>query len=97
MSTYFVLINWTDQGIKNVKDSPKRVDAAKKTVKEIGGEVKAFYMLQGSYDAVLIMEMPNDESLAKFLLKICSLGNVRTSTLRAYPEAEYRKIIDSIG
>ena len=97
MSTYFVLINWTDEGIKNVKDSPKRVDAAKKAVKEIGGEVKAFYMLQGRYDAVLIMEMPNDEALAKFLLKIGSLGNVRTSTLRAYPEAEYRKIIAEIG
>ena len=97
MATYFILINWTDQGIKNVKDSPKRVDAARKTVKEIGGDLKAFYMLQGSYDAVLIMEMPNDEALAKFLLKICSLGNVRTSTMRAYTEAEYRKIIGELG
>ena len=97
MATYFILINWTDQGIRNIKDSPKRVDAAKKTVKDIGGDVKAFYMLQGSYDAVLILEAPNDEALAKFLLKIGSLGNVRTTTLRAYPEAEYRKIIGEIG
>jgi len=54
-------------------------------------------MLQGSYDAVLILEAPNDEALAKFLLKIGSLGNVRTTTLRAYPEAEYRKIIGELG
>ena len=97
MVTYFILINWTDQGIKNIKDSPKRVDAARKAVKGIGGEVKAFYMLQGSYDAVIILEMPNDEALAKFLLKIGSLGNVRTTTLRAYPETEYRKIIADLG
>jgi uncharacterized protein with GYD domain len=97
MATYFILINWTDQGIRNIKDSPKRVDAAKKAVKDIGGDVKAFYMLQGSYDAVLILEVSNDEALAKFLLKIGSLGNVRTTTLRAYPEAEYRKIIGELG
>ena len=97
MTTYFILINWTDQGIKNVKDSPKRVDAARKAVKDIGGDLKSFYMLQGSYDAVLILEAPNDEALAKFLLKIGSLGNVRTTTLRAYPEAEYRKIIGELG
>jgi uncharacterized protein with GYD domain len=97
MPTYFILINWTDQGIRNIKDSPKRVDAAKKAVKGIGGEVKAFYMLQGSYDAVLILEAPNDEALAKFLLQIGSLGNVRTTTLRAYTEAEYRKIIGELG
>ena len=97
MATYFILINWTDQGIKNVKDSPKRVDAARKAVKDMGGDLKAFYMLQGSYDAVLIMEMPNDEALAKFLLKTGALGNVRTSTMRAYTETEYRKIIGELG
>jgi uncharacterized protein with GYD domain len=97
MATYFILINWTDQGIKNVKDSPKRVDAARKSVKDSGGDLKAFYMLQGSYDAVLIMEMPTDDALANFLLKIGSLGNVRTSTMRAYTETEYRKIIGELG
>ena len=97
MATYFILINWTDQGIKNIKESPKRVDAARKAVKDVGGDLKAFYMLQGSYDAVLIMEMPNDEALAKFLLKTGALGNVRTSTMRAYTETEYRKIIGELG
>lgn len=97
MATYFILINWTDQGIKNIKESPKRVDAAKKAVKNLGGEVNAFYMLQGSYDAVLIIEMPTDDALAKFLLTIGSLGNVRTSTMRAYTETEYSKIIGGLG
>ncbi|HET8580395.1 MAG TPA: GYD domain-containing protein [Nitrospiraceae bacterium] len=96
MPTYISLLNWTDQGIKTVKDSPKRLDAAKKTLKELGADLKAFYMTQGSYDAALILEAPNDEVLAKFLLKIGSAGNVRTTTLRAYPEDEYRKIIAAI-
>ena len=97
MPTYMCLINWTEQGIRNIKDSPNRLDAAKKSVKDLGGEVKAFYMLQGSYDAVLMLEAPNDEALGKFLLKIGSAGNVRTTTMRAYPEAEYRKIIAGVS
>jgi uncharacterized protein with GYD domain len=97
MPTYMALINWTEQGIRNIKDSPNRLDAAKKSLKDMGGEVKTFYMLQGSYDAVLILEAPNDEALGKFLLKIGSAGNVRTTTLRAYPEAEYRKIIAGVS
>jgi uncharacterized protein with GYD domain len=97
MPTYLSLLNWTDQGIKNVKDSPKRLDAVKKSLKDIGGDVKAFYMLQGAYDLALIMEVPNDEALAKLLLKVGAAGNVRTTTMKAYPEAEYRKIIAELG
>ncbi|MGH7206023.1 MAG: GYD domain-containing protein [Nitrospiraceae bacterium] len=96
MPTYISLLNWTDQGIKTVKDSPKRLDAAKKSLKDMGAELKTFYMTQGTYDVALILEAPNDEVLAKFLLKIGSAGNVRTTTLRAYPEDEYRKIIASL-
>lgn len=97
MATYIVQINWTDQGIRTVKDSPKRLDAAKKTVKEMGGELRAFYMTQGACDAIIILEMPSDEVLAKFLLKIGSAGNVRTTTMRAYSEAEYRTIIGALS
>ncbi len=97
MPTYLSLLNWTEQGIKNVKDSPKRLDAVKKSLKEMGGELKAFYMLQGAYDAALISELPNDEALAKLLLKVGASGNVRTTTMRAYPEAEYRKIMGALG
>lgn len=97
MPTYVSLINWTDQGIRNIKDSPKRLDAAKKALKELGGEVKTFYMTQGSFDALLISEVPNDDVLAKFLLKTGSAGNVRTTTVRAYSEGEYRKIMGGLG
>lgn len=93
MTTYLMLLNWTDQGIKNVKDSPKRLDAVKKLAKDLGGEVKSFYMTLGAYDLVLIMEMPNNDKLASFALKLGSLGNVRSTTLRAFSEDDYRRII----
>ena len=70
MVTYVMLLNWTDQGIRNVKDSPKRLDAVKKLAKEMGGEVKSFYMTLGVYDVVLIVEMPNNDKLASFALKL---------------------------
>ena len=97
MPTYLSLLNWTEQGMKSVKDSPKRLDAIKKTFKDMGGEMKAFYMLQGTYDLALISELPNDETLAKLMLKVGAAGNVRTTTMRAYPEAEYRKIMGDLG
>lgn len=93
MPTYVSLINYTDQGIRNVKDSPKRLDAAKKLLKDMGGELKAFYLTMGGYDIVTVAEAPNDESVAKFVLALASSGNVRTTTLKAFPEAEYRKLI----
>jgi uncharacterized protein with GYD domain len=97
MATYLIHINWTEQGIRNIKDSPKRLDAAKKMLKDMGGEAKAFYMTQGTSDALLIVEAPTDEVLANFVLKIGSAGNVRTSTVRAYAEDEYRRIIGGVS
>ncbi len=97
MPTYVSLINWTDQGIRNIKDSPKRLDAAKKTLKDLGGELKSFYMTQGAFDAMFIVEVPSDDVLAKWLLKTGSAGNVRTTTVKAYTEGEYRKIMESLG
>jgi uncharacterized protein with GYD domain len=96
MPTYISLSNWTDQGIRNVKDGAKRLDAAKQMVKDAGGELKAFYMTMGAYDIVTIMEAPNDEVVARLLLTIGGLGNVRTTTLRAFDEADTRKIITSL-
>lgn len=96
MPTYINLINYTDQGIRNIKDSPKRLDAAKKLLKELGGEMKAFYLTLGTYDIVTLIEAPNDEGVTKFVLALASAGNVRTTTLKAFPEAEYRKIIQGL-
>jgi uncharacterized protein with GYD domain len=96
MATYVILINYTDQGIRNVKESPKRLDTAKKLLKGLGGEFKQFYLTMGAYDIVTVVEAPNDEAIAKFALAVGSLGNVRTTTLKAFPEDEYRKIIAAL-
>jgi len=96
MLTYISLSNWTDQGIRNVRDGAKRLDAAKQMLKDAGGELKAFYMTLGAYDIVTVVEAPNDEVVAKLLLAVGALGNVRTTTLRAFSEAEARKILASI-
>ena len=97
MTTYLMLLNWTDQGIKNVKDSPKRLDAVKKLAKDMGGEVTSFYMTLGAYDLVLIVNMPNNDKLASFGLKLGLLGNVRSTTLKAIPEDDYRRIIAGLN
>ncbi len=97
MATYLMLLNWTDQGMKTVKESPKRLDAAKKLAKDLGGEVKTVYMTQGSIDLALVVEMPNDEKLASFVLKVGAGGNVRSTTLKAYSEDEYRRIIGGLN
>lgn len=93
MATYIILFRFTQQGIKNIKESPDRVDAAKQTFRAMGAEVKEFYSVMGKYDTVLVVEAPDDETIAKLTLAIGSLGNVRTETLRAFTEDEYRKII----
>jgi len=96
MATFIVLMNWTEQGIKNVKDAPKRLDAGRAAAKKLGCEVGAYYMTIGAYDGALIVEAPNDEAMAKFALQTASLGNIRTTTLKAFPEDAYRKIISSL-
>lgn len=93
MPTYIILASYTDQGVRSVKDTPKRQEAAKKALKEMGGELKAIYLTMGSYDWVNIVEAPNDEVIARFVLSVCAAGNIRTTTLKAFTEAEYRKII----
>ena len=97
MAQYIMLINWTDQGVRNVKDSPKRLDTARGVAKKLGMEFKDFYLTMGDYDMVGHLEAPNDEVVAKFILGLGTLGNVRTKTLKAFSEDEYRKIIGSLA
>ena len=97
MTTYVMLANWTDQGVLKVKDSPRRLDAAKKALKDMGGEFKAFYLTMGDYDSVAIYEAPDDAVAARCSLQLGMWGNVRTRTLKAFPEAAYREIINSLG
>jgi uncharacterized protein with GYD domain len=96
MATYIMLINYTDQGIRNIKDSPNRLDAAKALAQELGGEFKQTYLTLGSYDLVAVVELPDDAAAAKFALTIGNLGNIRTTTLKAFNEAEYRDIIAAL-
>ncbi len=97
MTTYIVLANWTEQGAKNVKESPRRLDMAKKALQEMDGEFKSFFMTMGDYDLVAVYEAPDDAVAARFTLQLGMLGNVRTRTLKAFPEAAYREIIASLG
>ena len=96
MPTYILLLRFTQQGIEKIKESPARLDAAKKAFKSLGAELKEFYLVTGAYDAVIIAEAPNDEAIAKLALSTGALGNVRTETLRAFREGEYRNIISTL-
>jgi len=97
MPHYVTLVRYTHQGILRIKDSPSRLDAAKKAAEKEGGKIQAWYLTTGQYDAVLISEFPSDEACAKFALSAGSLGNISTETLKAFPEAEYRRIIGSLS
>ncbi|EHK57320.1 GYD domain-containing protein [Allomesorhizobium alhagi] len=97
MTTYIMLVNWTEQGVKNVRDSPKRLDAARKSLADMGGSFREFYLTMGEYDMVAVCEAPDDAVAARFALQLGMGGNVRTRTLKAFPEAAYREIINSLG
>ena len=96
MATYITLVRWTQKGIENVKESPDRLGAVKKLFQAAGAEVKEFYLVTGQYDMVVVSEAPDAETVAKVALAIGSHGAVRTETLRAFTEDEYRKIIAAL-
>ncbi len=96
MPHFVTLIRYTQQGIAKIKDSPKRLDAARKAAEKAGGKIHAWYLTMGEYDAVLISEFPSDEAGARFMLATVAMGNVTTHTLKAFPEAEYRKILGDL-
>jgi len=97
MPTYITLFSWTQKGIENVKESPARLGAAKKLCQAAGGELTEFYTTMGRYDGVVLLELPNDEAAAKVALAIGSGGSIRTETLRAFTEDEYRRIIAGLA
>jgi uncharacterized protein with GYD domain len=96
MATYVLLLQYTPQGIAKIKESPSRSEAAKKLFQSMGAEMKSVFLTAGQYDLVVIAEAPDDETMARICLAVGSLGNVRTQTLRAFPEEEYIKIIRSL-
>ncbi len=96
MPTYISLLRFTQQGVEKIKESPARLQKAKSAIKAAGGELKAFYLTMGQYDAVVIAEAPTDEAYAATMLAIGAAGAVRTETLRAFTEDEYRKIVSKM-
>lgn len=96
MPKYISLVNWTDQGIKSVKDAPKRMDAARALAKKMGCEMTKVYMTMGAHDLVVVFMAPDDETMAKLTLSIAAGGNVRTTTLKAFSEPSFRAIIGGL-
>jgi len=95
MPHYLVLGKWTEKGIRNVKDAPRRIEDTHKKIGEAGGKMQLYYTL-GEYDFVLVVEMPKDEDMTRILLWLGSLGNVRTATMKAWTESEGSKIISQL-
>ncbi|MGH6926533.1 MAG: GYD domain-containing protein [Propylenella sp.] len=96
MNKYIVLVNWTDQGIRGIKDSPKRLAAVRDAGKKFGCKMTDFNLTIGAYDMVVAFEAPDDESMAKYLLTIGSQGNVRSTSLKAFSESAYKKIVGAL-
>jgi uncharacterized protein with GYD domain len=97
MARYVSLINWTDQGVKNYKDTVDRADAAREIAEKLGGRFEEIYWTLGAYDIVAISEFPDDETGTAFLLAVAAIGNIRTTTLRAFDADEMRGIISKTG
>ncbi len=96
MPTYITLLHFTQKGVETIKEGPARLDRAKQAFKAAGAELKAFYLVTGRYDAVAVIDAPNDEVVARLALGTAAMGNVRSETVRAFTEDEYRKIVASL-
>lgn len=97
MATYIVLTNFTEQGIRGVKDTTKRADAVKELAKKFGATVKDFFWTLGSYDVVVVFDAPDDASMTALGLAVGTLGNVRTQTMRAFSRDEMNGILAKLG
>ena len=96
MPTYISLASFTQKGIEQIKEGPERLEAARKEFEALGARIKDFYLVMGQYDMVVIVEAPDDETVAKLALIIGARGTSRTVTLRAFSEADYRRIISEL-
>ena len=96
MANYIVLLRYTPQGAANIKQGPARIEAARQAFRSMGGELKSVYLVMGQYDAITFAEAPDDETIAKICLALGSQGNVRSETLRAFSEDEFKKIVAAL-
>jgi len=97
MARYVVLFDWTDQGVRNAKESIKRVGPGRDAFQKIGITIEQIYWTLGSHDLVAVVSAPDAETFAGALLQLAGSGNVRTTTLRAFDEAEFEAILGKLG
>jgi uncharacterized protein with GYD domain len=96
MPMFILSINWTDQGIRNVKDAPKRAQAARDLGKKVGVDIKQIYLTSGESDLLAIVDAQTGDNIAKFALALGAQGNVRTRTARAWTESEFQKLVSEL-
>ena len=94
MPTYVTLINWTDQGVRNYKDTVDRYEAAQEALGQSGASFREIYWTLGPYDIVGILDAPDDETAMAALLSVASQGNIRTTTLRAFNASETKRVLE---
>lgn len=97
MATYIALCNFTDQGIRSVKDSPKRAEAVTQAAAKFGAKMTQIYWTLGKYDLIAVIEAPDDASATAFSLAIGSAGNIRQQTLKAFSKDEMTGILAKMG
>jgi len=96
MPTFIAMLSWTDQGIRGVKDSPKRLLAAREAAKKLGVDIKQVFLTTGEFDLLAVLEAANGDNVAKLIMMLGSQGSLRSRTVRAWPEAEYIKMISEL-
>ncbi len=96
MPTYISMMKLTEQGMQNIKDSPQRIESARKGIEAMGGKLIAIYTTMGEYDYISVAEFSSEEAGMTFLLTLGAMGNVRTTTLRAYTEKEFAAIVQKL-
>jgi uncharacterized protein with GYD domain len=96
MTTYISMLKWTPKGLHEIRQSPSRLDAARKGFESMGVKMKTFYMVMGRYDCIIVLEAPDDTTLSKALLSVTSQGSITSETCRAFTEDEYTQITSSL-
>jgi len=96
MATYIVLGSYTEQGIKTLKDLGARLSASRQLAQSLGASVKEYYLTFGQYDFVVVFEAPSDEAAARLVISVATQGNVRTQTLKAFPEPEALQLVQGL-
>jgi len=96
MPMFILSLSWTEQGIRAIKDAPKRAQAARDLAKKVGVEIKEVYLTSGDDDLLVIVDTPSGDNVAKFALALGAQGNVQTRTARAWPQSEFQKLISEL-